>query len=63
MASLLLSNNSTVWNTIFLDFSQFNQTVLEVKTLKLSYKIYLTYFYGYIKMLSMEGMFSDKTAV
>lgn len=52
----------TVWNPVSLDFSQFNQTVLEVKTLKPSYKIHLTYFYSCIKMLSVEGMLSDKTA-
>lgn len=44
------------------NFSHFNQTVLEVKTLKLRHKIYLAYFYCSIKMLSVGGMPSDKNA-
>lgn len=44
------------------NFSHFNQTVLEVKTLKLRHKIYLAYFYCSIKMLSVEGMLSDESA-
>lgn len=35
---------------------------MEAKALRLSYSIYLAYFYYCIKMLSMDGVLPDKTA-
>lgn len=59
--SPLLLNNSQC-RVQSQNFSQFNQTVLEAKALRLSYSIYLAYFYYCIKMLSTEGVLPDKTA-